>query len=68
MAGLGPWTPLSAWLDAVFVIILETPYDDIKKLEDQLSVMDALADPASARENWGATPEQQALGGRLMEG
>lgn len=59
---------MAAWLDAVFVIILETPVDDIKKLEDQLAVQDVLADPVSARESWGVTPEQQALGGGLMKG
>lgn len=68
LAGIGPWTPLSDWLDAVFVIILETPLEDVKKLEEQLAVMDAQVDPAEARKSWGATPEQQGLGGRLMEG
>jgi hypothetical protein len=52
----------------VFVIILETPVDQIKKLEDQLAAIDAQVDPKAARETWGQTPEQQALGGRLMGG
>jgi len=68
MAGIGPWTPLAAWMDAVFVILLETPVDQIKKLEEQLAVADAQVDPKAARETWGATPEMQGLGGRLMEG
>lgn len=68
MAGIGPWTRLADWMDAVFVIILDTPQDRIKKLEEQLAVADAQVDPKAARETWGATPEQQGLGGRLMEG
>ena len=68
MAGIGPWTPLSDWMDAVFVILLDTPVDRIQKLEEQLAVADAQVDPIAARETWGATPEQQGLGGRLMEG
>lgn len=68
MAGIGPWTPLAAWMDAVFVILLDTPVEQIKKLEEQLAVADAQVDPIAARETWGATPEQQGLGGRLMEG
>lgn len=68
MAGLGPWTPLADWMDAVFVILLETPVDQIKELEEKLAVADAQVDPKAARETWGATPEQQGLGGRLMEG
>jgi hypothetical protein len=55
-------------MDAVFVIILDTPTDRIQKLEEQLAVADAQVDPKAARETWGATPEQQGLGGRLMEG
>lgn len=68
MAGIGPWTPLADWMDAVFVIILDTPLDRIQKLEEQLAVADAQVDPKAARETWGATPEMQGLGGRLMEG
>jgi len=68
MAGIGPRTRLADWMDAVFVILLETPVEQIKKLEEQLAVADAQVDPIAARENWGATPEQQGLGGRLMEG
>lgn len=40
----------------------------MKKLEEQLAVTEARIDPAAARKTWGATPEQQGLGGRLMEG
>lgn len=57
---------MSDYLDALYVIILETPVDDVKKLEEQLAVADAQVDPKAARETWGATPEQQGLGGRLM--
>lgn len=52
----------------MYVIILETPVDDVKKLEEQLAVTEARIDPKAARETWGATPEMQGLGGRLMEG
>lgn len=68
LGGLGPRTPLRDYLDALYVIILETPVDDVKKLEGELAVIEARIDPAAARETWGATPEQQGLGGRLMEG
>lgn len=68
LGGLGPWTPLGDYLDALYVIILETPVDEIQRLEGQLAVQEARLDPIAARENWGATPEQQGLGGRLMEG
>lgn len=68
MAGIGPWTPLADWMDAVFVIMLETPVDQIKQFEEHLAVAGAQVDPQAARETWGATPEQQGLGGRLMEG
>lgn len=68
MAGIGPWTPLADWMDAVFVILLETPLEQIKKLEEQLAVADAQVDPKEARKHWGDTPEMQGLGGRLMEG
>jgi hypothetical protein len=50
----------------MFVIMLETPVDEIKKLEDALSAVDAVVDPKGARETWGQTPEQQALGAGLM--
>lgn len=68
MAGIGPRTRLADWMDAVFVILLDTPVDRIQKLEEQLAVADAQVDPKAARETWGATPEQQGLGGRLLEG
>jgi hypothetical protein len=66
--GRGPRTPLSGWLDALFVIMLETPVEDIKKVEDALTAVDAQIDPKAARETWGITPEQQALGGGLLNG
>lgn len=68
MAGIGPWTPLADWMDAVFVIILETPVDQIKELEQRLAVADAQIDPDEARKHWGETPEQQGLAGGLMGG
>jgi hypothetical protein len=40
----------------------------VKKLEGELAVIEARIDPKAARETWGATPEMQGLGGRLMEG
>lgn len=55
-------------MDAVFVIMLETPVGDIEKLEERLAVAEAQLDPKAARERWGNTPETQAMGGRLMEG
>lgn len=66
--GRGPRTPLSAWLDALFVIMLETPVEDIQKLEEQLTTVDAQIDPKATRETWGVTPEQQALGAGLFNG
>ena len=48
--------------------MLETPVDDIKKVEDALTAVDAQIDPKAARETWGITPEQQALGGGLLNG
>lgn len=59
---MGPWTPLADYLDACYVIMLETPVGDIEKLEEQLSTIDAQVDPEEVRKTWGATPEHQALG------
>lgn len=59
---------MADYLDALYVIILETPFEELKKLEGELAVIEAQIDPKAARETWGATPEMQGLGGRLMEG
>lgn len=48
--------------------MLETPVEDIQKLEEQLTTVDAQIDPKATRATWGATPEQQALGGGLLKG
>jgi hypothetical protein len=65
MAGINTRTPAKAYLDAVYAMILETPVDEIKKLESALSTLDAQLDPVRARETWGATPQHQALMGSL---
>jgi hypothetical protein len=68
LAGINMRTPLKHWLDAAYVLILETPYDDVKKLESQLTTSDAQVDPEAARAEWGQTPQHQAMMGSLARG
>jgi hypothetical protein len=49
----------SAWLDAVYASVATAPHDVLEKLEDQLVINAALADPVGARETWGLLPEHQ---------
>jgi hypothetical protein len=51
----------------VYVIILETPTDEVKQLESFLTTRDAAIDPARVRETWGQTPEHQAMAAGLYE-
>jgi hypothetical protein len=54
-----PRIPLDAWLDAVHAIVATTPTDVLKKINDNLTVNAAMADPEGARESWGLLPEHQ---------
>jgi hypothetical protein len=49
----------SAWLDAVYASVATAPHDVLEKMEDQLVINAALADPVGARETWGLLPEHQ---------
>lgn len=46
-------------MDAVYASLVSAPHDVLVKLEDQLVVNAALADPVGARETWGLLPEHQ---------
>lgn len=49
----------STWLDAIYASVASAPHDVLEKLEDQLVINAALADPVGARESWGLLPEHQ---------
>jgi hypothetical protein len=68
MHGITLRTPVELWLDAVVVILVDTPVENLEKLESLLSVRDAQIDPDAVRENWGSTPEHQAMMGGLTRG
>lgn len=54
-----PRMPLSDWLDAVYASLVGAPFDVLERLEDNLVINAALADPEGARESWGLLPEHQ---------
>lgn len=56
--------PPDAYLDAIHVIMTTIPEgtkDSLKKLNDQLVVATAMADPERARKDWGLRPEHQVV-------
>lgn len=65
LADIGLNTPLDVWLDAVYAVSVEAPYEALEKLNKQMIVKSAMVDPEAARETWGALPEHQAMAGKL---
>lgn len=54
--------PLDAYLDAVHAIMASVPPEAgerLKKINDQLIVVTAAADPERARRDWGLRPEHR---------
>lgn len=59
--------PLSDWLDAIYVILLESAdrAEHMKRLDSQLDVIAVQVDPKRARDTWGTEPLQAEAAARL---
>lgn len=56
--------PPDHYLDAVHAILVTVPdgtKERLKRLNDQLVAMTAMADPERARKDWGLRPEHQVV-------
>lgn len=50
---------LKTYCDAVWSILVDAPFERLEKIQDQLVIQEAIADPERARETWGLLPEHQ---------
>lgn len=67
-AGLGLRTDLDVWLDAVYGLWAEVPFDTLTQMAKRISAKVAQLDPDEARKTWGRRPEHVALAGQLGKG
>lgn len=61
-------TDLSVWLDAVYAAWVDTPFDQLDKINQQWVKQVARLDPEEARKTWGMRPEHLAMAGNLGKG
>jgi hypothetical protein len=59
LAGIDSRADIGPYCAAIWAILLEAPSDQIKAVQDQLIVSEAIRNPEKARETWGLLPEHQ---------